>query len=111
MTRKRRCTKTGDLFRPLIGQSIVVTGRLETMTRKQAWALLIELGAVIRSRVTRQTDLVLIGDKPGVNAKLAEQFGVIVICENDVLIGNLWDIRGRQKGTTLSNPGADGRSA
>ena len=89
----KKDTGTGDLFRPLTGLSVVVTGRLETMTRKQAWAHLEELGAVIRRQVTRKTDLVLIGDAPGQNAQRAEQLGVRVISEEDVLEGNLWEIR------------------
>lgn len=63
------------------------------MTRQQAWAHLEELGAVIRRQVTRKTDLVLVGDAPGQNAQRAEQFGVRVISEEDVLEGNLWDLR------------------
>ncbi len=93
MARERLDTTTGDLFRPLAGLSIVVTGRLETMTRKQAWTLLEELGAVIRRRVTQKTDFVLVGDAPGQNAKRAEQLGVRVIREADILDGNLWEIR------------------
>lgn len=83
---------TGDLFQPLAGRSIVVTGRLETMTRKQAWSCLESLGAIIRRRVTSQTDLVLVGDKPGQNAARAAQFVIKIISEDDVLNGNLWDI-------------------
>lgn len=93
MAKDRHDTTTGDLFRPLTGLSIVVTGRLKTMTRQQAWAHLEELGAVIRRRVTQKTDLVLIGDAPGQNAQRAEQLGVRVISEEDVLDGNLWEVR------------------
>ena len=89
----KKDTSSGDLFRPLTGLSIVVTGRLKTMTRRGAWAHLEEMGAVIRRQVTRKTDLVLIGDAPGQNAQRAEQLGVLVISENDILIGNLWDVR------------------
>lgn len=89
----KRDTGTRNLFRPLAGLSVVVTGRLATMTRKQAWDLLESLGAVIRRRVTSKTDLVLFGDAPGQNAGRAAQFGVRVISEEDVLAGNLWDVR------------------
>ena len=93
MAKERHDTTTGDLFKPLARLSIVVTGRLETMTRKQAWILLEELGAVIRRTVTRKTNFVLVGNAPGQNAKRAEQLGVRVIREADVLEGNLWEIR------------------
>ncbi len=62
------------------------------MTRKEAWALLEELGAVIRRKVTKQTNLVLIGAKPGLNAKRAELAGTKIIGEKEVLTGNLWEI-------------------
>ena len=93
MAKYRHDTAIGDLFKPLAGLLIVVTGRLETMTRKQAWTLLEELGAVIRRTVTRKTNFVLVGDAPGKNAKRAEQLGVRVIREADILDGNLWEIR------------------
>lgn len=89
----RHDLKTGDLFRPLTDLSIVVTGRLATMTRKQAWATLEELGATIRRRVTKKTDLVLLGKKPGQNAERAHQLGLKVISEEDVIEGNLWEVR------------------
>lgn len=81
-----------QIIKPLNGILVVVTGRLNTMTRKQAWNYLIDLGAVIRRKVTKRTDLVLVGDKPGQNANRAKQFGVQIICEDDVLTGNLLDI-------------------
>lgn len=93
MVKDRHDQATGDLFQPLAGLTIVVTGRLATMTRRQAWATLEELGATIRRKVTKRTDLVLVGKKPGQNAQRAKKFGVRVIREEDLLEGFLWKIR------------------
>ena len=93
MSVDRHDKATGDLFQPLKGLAVVITGRLKTMTRKEAWVILEEMGATIRCRVSKRTDLVLIGSNPGQNAKRAHQLGLKVISEDDVLRENLWEMR------------------
>lgn len=64
------------------GLTIVFTGTLEKMTRDEAKARAIALGAKVSGSVSKKTDLVVAG--PGAGSKLteAEKFGVKVIDED-----------------------------
>jgi DNA ligase (NAD+) len=64
------------------GLTIVFTGTLEKMTRDEAKARAIALGAKVSGSVSKKTDLVVAG--PGAGSKLAdaEQHGVKVIDED-----------------------------
>jgi len=66
---------------PFTGQSIVVTGTLENMTRDEAEERIISLGGKAASSVSKKTSFVVAG--PGAGSKLAkaEQLGVEVITE------------------------------
>ncbi len=50
---------------PLVGQSYVVTGTLESMGREEAEDKLRSLGATVTSSVTKTTTALIVGDKPG----------------------------------------------
>ncbi|GIK48932.1 MAG: DNA ligase [Alphaproteobacteria bacterium] len=64
------------------GLTIVFTGALEQMTRDEAKARAVALGAKVSGSVSKKTDLVVAG--PGAGSKLAEaeKFGVKVIDED-----------------------------
>ncbi|MGD9967696.1 MAG: NAD-dependent DNA ligase LigA [Hyphomonadaceae bacterium] len=64
------------------GLTIVFTGTLEKMTRDEAKARAVALGAKVSGSVSKKTDLVVAG--PGAGSKLtdAEKFGVKVIDED-----------------------------
>ncbi|MCX2981498.1 NAD-dependent DNA ligase LigA [Halieaceae bacterium IMCC14734] len=66
---------------PLAGETWVVTGTLETMTRDQAKALLQGYGAKVAASVSAKTSCLVAG--PGAGSKLtkAEKLGVTVIDE------------------------------
>jgi DNA ligase (NAD+) len=66
---------------PLAGQTYVLTGTLETMTRDEAKARLQQLGAKVAGSVSAKTSLVVAG--PGAGSKLAkaESLGVKVADE------------------------------
>ena len=66
---------------PLQGQTWVLTGNLESMTRDDAKQKLIDLGAKVAGSVSAKTDCVVAG--PGAGSKLAkaEQLGIRVIDE------------------------------
>ncbi|MDG2497656.1 MAG: NAD-dependent DNA ligase LigA [Aquiluna sp.] len=67
------------------GLSIVVTGSMESMTREQIEALIIENGGKAASSVSKNTAFLVAG--PGAGSKLtkAEGLGVLVISEQDFL--------------------------
>jgi len=74
-------SKDGMFF----GLSIVVTGSLETMTREEAEAVIIELGGKAGSSVSKKTAFLVAG--PGAGSKLikAQELGVEVLSEQDFL--------------------------
>ena len=72
--------------RPLAGQTFVLTGTLESMTRDEAAAHLQELGAKVSSSVSRQTDYVIVGAEPGSKAEKAAKLGVKTLDESGFLV-------------------------
>ena len=77
-------TKGAD-EQPLTGKIIVLTGSLSQMPRNEAKARLIELGAKVSSSVSKNTDLVIAGEKAGSKLKKAEELGIQVIDEEEML--------------------------
>ncbi|MGN6756485.1 MAG: NAD-dependent DNA ligase LigA [Thermomicrobiales bacterium] len=56
---------------PLAGQTFVLTGRLESMSRGEATARLQALGATVTGTVTKKTDYVVVGEEAGSKAARA----------------------------------------
>jgi DNA ligase (NAD+) len=69
------------LASPVAGQTVVFTGKLETMSRDEAKAQAERLGARAAGSVSAQTDLVVAGPGAGSKLKQAEKLGVRVIDE------------------------------
>ena len=71
--------------KPLAGQTWVLTGALESMTRNQAKAQLVTLGAKVAGSVSKETHQLVAG--PGAGSKLAkaESLGVPVMDEEALL--------------------------
>lgn len=75
--------------RPLIvdtewsGLSVVLTGRLSTMSRADAESLLKRAGARTSSSVSRKTDLVIVGEDAGSKADKAQEYGIETIDEQE----------------------------
>jgi DNA ligase (NAD+) len=70
---------------PLAGQTWVLTGNLETMTRSDAKEKLQALGAKVASSVSAKTDCVAAGTSAGSKLAKAEVLGVKVIDEQGLL--------------------------
>ncbi|MBD2859034.1 NAD-dependent DNA ligase LigA [Spongiibacter sp. KMU-158] len=73
----------GDL--PLAGQTWVLTGNLESMSRTEAKEKLEALGAKVAGSVSAKTDCVAAGEKAGSKLKKADALGVKVIDEAGLL--------------------------
>ena len=68
---------------PLVGQSYVVTGTLESMGREEAEDKLRSLGATVTSSVTKTTTALIVGDKPGKSkTEKADKLGIKKIDES-----------------------------
>jgi DNA ligase (NAD+) len=67
--------------RPLDGQSIVLTGGLESISREEAIELAQAAGARVASSVSKKTSFVVAGESPGSKLAKAEALGVDVIDE------------------------------
>jgi DNA ligase (NAD+) len=65
----------------LAGQTWVITGTLQGMSREQATEALVGLGARVSGSVSRKTTCVVVGLEPGTKATKARELGVPVIDE------------------------------
>ncbi|WP_406663573.1 NAD-dependent DNA ligase LigA [Gallaecimonas sp. GXIMD1310] len=62
----------------LAGQTMVITGTLSTLSRDEAKAYLQQLGAKVAGSVSKNTDVLVAGEKAGSKLAKAEQLGVTV---------------------------------
>ncbi|MBA3274183.1 MAG: NAD-dependent DNA ligase LigA [Chloroflexia bacterium] len=70
--------------RPLAGLTLVLTGRLDTLTRPEAEATLRRLGANVTGSVSKKTSAVIAGADAGSKAAKAGQLGVPLLDEADL---------------------------
>jgi len=69
--------------RKLEGKTVVVTGTLSRLTRDEVKELIHRHGGKPASSVSRKTDFVLVGEKPGSKLAKAQQLGVRVLSEDE----------------------------
>jgi DNA ligase (NAD+) len=67
--------------RPLEGQTIVLTGGMESLSREEATQMAEEAGARVASSVSKKTSFVVAGDNPGSKYEKAVALGVEIVDE------------------------------
>jgi len=70
---------------PLSGRQYVITGTLEGYTREEAKAALEALGAKVSDNVSKKTTGVIVGESPGSKAQKAQEAGVQILAEADLV--------------------------
>ena len=70
---------------PISGKTIVVTGTLPTLSRKEAEDLILSHGGKAAGSVSKKTDYVLAGEAAGSKLTRAQQLGIPVIDEQTLL--------------------------
>ncbi len=74
---------------PFTGKSVAVTGKLKNYTHAEIKARLLELGAKPVSKVSRRTDYLILGERPGnkLVKSLALEVNILSEQEFEVLAG------------------------
>jgi len=70
---------------PLAGKTVVFTGTLPTLTRSEAKAKALAIGAKVAGSVSKKTDFVVLGTEAGSKAKKAQELGVSVLSEEEFI--------------------------
>lgn len=70
---------------PLSGKTLVITGTLPGMTRKEAEELVARLGGKVSSSVSKNTYAVIAGESPGSKLQKARELGVKVMSPQEFL--------------------------
>ncbi len=65
----------------LKGKTFVITGKLESMTRDEVEALIEDDGGTVARSVSKKTNFLVVGEKPGSKYEKANRLGITVINE------------------------------
>ncbi|RIL10290.1 MAG: hypothetical protein DCC75_04690, partial [Proteobacteria bacterium] len=63
------------------GKSVVITGSLSSMSRKEAEEAVQAQSGKVSSAVSKRTDYVLVGEEPGSKFERAKELGVRILSE------------------------------
>lgn len=70
---------------PIAGKTVVFTGTLERLTRGEAKAKALSLGAKVAGSVSKNTDYVIVGADAGSKAKKAQELGINILSEDEFI--------------------------
>jgi len=74
------------------GKTVVVTGTFASMKRDVIIATLEQAGATVTKSVSKKTDILIVGEKPGSKLEMAQKYGITTINEEYLtnLVQNNW---------------------
>lgn len=70
---------------PLTGKNVVITGSIEGFTRNSAKEVAERLGATVQSAVSKNTDILIVGEKAGSKLKKAQELGIQIMEADDFI--------------------------
>ena len=73
-----------DESSPVAGKVFVLTGKLEKFTRDAAGELITARGGIVKGSVTKATNYLVVGEKPGSKLTKAQELGVKILSEEDL---------------------------
>ena len=75
--------KVVDAGSPIAGKVFVLTGTLSKYKRDDAAALIAERGGLVKGSISKKTDYVIAGEKPGSKLTKAQELGIKILSEED----------------------------
>ncbi|WP_157159522.1 NAD-dependent DNA ligase LigA [Brachyspira pilosicoli] len=70
---------------PLTGKNVVITGSIEGFTRTSAKEAAERLGATVQSAVSKNTDILIVGEKAGSKLKKAQELDIQIMEADDFI--------------------------
>lgn len=71
--------------KPLLGKTVVITGTLEGLSRREAEALVAGAGADVSSSVSKKTDFLVVGEDAGSKLDKARELGIRTLSLQELL--------------------------
>ncbi|UCE37267.1 MAG: NAD-dependent DNA ligase LigA, partial [Thermoplasmata archaeon] len=65
------------------GKQFVFSGSIETLSRDEASNLVMDKGGIVSNTVSKKTDFLVVGDKPGSKFEKAKKLGLKIIDEKE----------------------------
>lgn len=80
-----KVVNSAEIDSPFAGKTVVLTGSMSVLTRDEAKDKLVALGAKVAGSVSKKTDLVIAGEAAGSKLAKANELGIPVIDENELI--------------------------
>ncbi|MDH2375626.1 MULTISPECIES: NAD-dependent DNA ligase LigA [Providencia] len=80
-----KVVNSAEIESPFAGKTVVLTGSMSVLTRDEAKDKLVALGAKVSGSVSKKTDLVIAGEAAGSKLAKANELGIRVIDENELV--------------------------